>query len=216
MNSQCAAASLRQHRKISASLGRFYHSKSIFLPRYGEIGSIVTGNLQENAAVRTTFVGLTGRMQKARTKAQARRHFFCVAHGKTNCLQRFFVFGVHWNVAQHREVVPGADAQKMAPKNCAKRLSARECSGILFVSEKFGFLRNEKWRFRRKAASSFIFTGEFLGFNFAGFDVWLIECVDADYRAGNRGGDFPAEKFLPNRVHVRKSDSNDRLSCLFE
>ena len=51
-------------------------------------------------------------------------------------------------------------------------------------------------------AGSFVFAGEFPGFDFAGFDVGLIEGVDADDGAGNGGGDLPAEKFLAEIVNV--------------
>src|ERR1700676_739252 len=95
VHAQSATTALCEHREIAASLGRFYHAKSVFLPGNRQIGSIVAGNLQEHAGVWTALVGLTGGVQKPRTKAQAGGNFFRVAHPMTNGLQGFLVRCVH-------------------------------------------------------------------------------------------------------------------------
>ena len=48
----------------------------------------------------------------------------------------------------------------------------------------------------------FVFSSEFARFDFAGFDVGLIESVDADDGAGDGGSNFPAEKFLADGVDI--------------
>ncbi len=58
-------------------------------------------------------------------------------------------------------------------------------------------------------------TGEFFGLDFAGFHVRLVERVDTNDRAGHGRGDFPAEKLLAERVHVRKSNSNHGMPRFF-
>ena len=50
----------------------------------------------------------------------------------------------------------------------------------------------------------------------AGFDVGLIEGVDADDRARDGGRNLPAEEFLPQVVDVGDGDPNDRVPGFFE
>src|SRR5215813_9251555 len=71
MNSQCATAAFGEHGEIPARLRGFDDTKRVFLARNGKVGCVVTGDLQEDAAVRPSFVGLSGRMQEARAKAEA-------------------------------------------------------------------------------------------------------------------------------------------------
>src|SRR5260370_3273921 len=215
MYAQCTAAAFRQYREISASLSSFYYSKGIFLFRHGEIGCIVASDLQKNAAVWTAFVSLPGGMQKPRTEAWTRRHFFRVADGRANSLQRFFVFRVHRNVAEHSEVIAGADARKMRLQYFADRLSARKRSGVFIVRKQFGIFRNEKWRFRWKTSGRLVLVCELFGFDFARFHVRLVERVDTYDRPSHSGGDLPATKLLAECVHAWKTDTNDWMTgCL--
>src|SRR5258707_15576747 len=96
-----------------------------------------------------------------------------------------------------------------------ERLSARKRSTVLVVSKQFCIFRNKKWRFWRKTPCRFILTGEFFGLDFAGFHVRLVERVDTNDRTGHGRGDFPAEKLLAQRVHVRKSNSNHWMPGFF-
>ena len=58
--------------------------------------------------------------------------------------------------------------------------------------------------------------GQFLGLDLAGFDVGLVECVDAEDRSGYRGGNFPAEEFLAEVIRVGHSDVDNGMPCFFE
>jgi len=62
MNSQCATTAFGEHGEIPARLRGFDDTKRVFLAGNGKIGCIVTGDLQEDAAVRPSFVGLPRRM----------------------------------------------------------------------------------------------------------------------------------------------------------
>src|SRR5580692_3790680 len=105
MHTKCASPSLGEHRKIPARLRRLHDAKRIFLLGNRKILSVVTCDLQENTAVRTTLVGLPGRMQKPRSKSENGRQVLRVPHLVANLLESLFVFGVHRYVAKQSEIV---------------------------------------------------------------------------------------------------------------
>src|SRR5258708_12180408 len=74
----------------------------------------------------------------------------------------------------------------------------------------------EEWLLARQLACRFVFAREFSGCNFAGFDVWLVEGVDADDRACHGCGDLPAEKFFADSVWILHCDTHDRLACFLQ
>ena len=55
-----------------------------------------------------------------------------------------------------------------------------------------------------------------LGDDLARFNVGLIEGVDAEDRARDRGSNFPAEEFLPEVVDVGDGDAHYRVPSFFE
>src|ERR1700674_5273761 len=101
-------------------------------------------------------------------------------------------------------------------QNVGKFRAAFQRDGILFIREKFDALLLEERRFRWKASGRFVLAREFLGFDFAGFDVRLIESVDPDDRTSDGCGDFPTEKFLPEIVSIWQRDAHDGMPGLFE
>src|SRR5215472_10802969 len=109
VHAQSAAAALREYLEISACLSGFDHTEGVFLPRDGEIQGVVTGDLQEDAAVGAAFVGLPGGMQETRAEAQTGGDFLGVADGLPNGLQGLFVIAVHREVAENSEVVARAN-----------------------------------------------------------------------------------------------------------
>src|SRR5215831_458567 len=113
MDTQGSATAFGENVEIAASLRSLYDAKCVFLARHGEIGSVVAGDLQKDAAVRPAFVGLACRVQEARTEAEARGDFLFVADNMAKFLENFFVFGIHGNVAEDGEVVARADPSEM-------------------------------------------------------------------------------------------------------
>ena len=91
-----------------------------------------------------------------------------------------------------------------------------QSGGVLRVGEELDARFLQERRLGRQRAIFLVFAGELLGFDLAGFDVGLIERVDADDRAGHGRRDFPAEKFLAQVVDIRHGDADDRLAGLFE
>ena len=155
-------------------------------------------------------------MEEARAKTQASGNFLCVPHGMPHCLQRTFIFRVHGNVAKHREIISRTDSRQVRLQDITERLSARKRCGIFVIGKEFGVLRSEKRRLRRQTPRGFVLTRQLFRFDFAGFNVWLVECVDSDNRARNSGGNFPAEKFLAECVHVWQRYANHWIAGFFE
>src|SRR5690349_19477675 len=108
MYTECAAAALGEDVEIATSLRGLYDAERVFLAGHGEVGSVIVSDLKKDAAVRATFVSLTGGMQKSRAEAEASGKFLFVTNDVTEFLENFFVFGVHGDVAEDGEVIASA------------------------------------------------------------------------------------------------------------
>ena len=91
MHAQSAPPAVGQDLEIAAGLRRLDHAESVFLSGNGQVGCVIAGNLQEDAAVRAAFVGLPGRMQKARAKAKTGGYAMPVANSVPDGLQPLFM-----------------------------------------------------------------------------------------------------------------------------
>ena len=81
------ATAFGEHVEITARLRRLDDAKGIGLSRYRQVFGIIAGDLQKDTAVRPAFVGLSGRVQKARPKAEAGREFLAVADLEAQALR---------------------------------------------------------------------------------------------------------------------------------
>src|SRR5450432_1407289 len=216
MHAQSAAAAFGEDGEIAASLGGLYGAESIFLVRNRKVDGVVAGDLQKHATVGSTFVGLTGGVQKAGAEAEDGGDFLLVAYGETNGLQSFFVGFVHGDVAEESEIISGMEAAEMSFQDFHEARAAFEGVGIFFVGVELDAVAFEKRRFVGQLAGFFVLAGQFFGFNFAGFDVGLIEGVDADDRACDGGGNFPAEEFLAEVVDIVDGDAYDGMAGGFK
>ena len=113
MDSERATTAFGKYVEIASSLGRFYDAKSVLLARYGEIGCVITRDLEEYATVGAAFVGLPGRMQEARAEAETGGELLLIADDVAKFLQDFFVLGVHRDIAEDGEVITGPGACEM-------------------------------------------------------------------------------------------------------
>ena len=84
------------------------------------------------------------------------------------------------------------------------------------IGEELDAVVFEDWLLGGKGAGLLVFRRQVASGDLAGFDIGLVEGVDADDRAGDRGGDFPAEEFLAEIVNVGERDADDRMAGLFE
>ena len=114
MDPQCPAAALCEDLEVSARLSRFDDSECVRLPGNRQVGCIVTGDLQNDPAIGAAFVCLTSGVKKSRAEFQAGGHPFFVTKGMAQFLQQGFVFGVHLDIGQQREVVACARAFDMS------------------------------------------------------------------------------------------------------
>src|SRR5690349_19926164 len=177
MNAKCAAATFGEDVEVTTGLRGFYNAEGVLLSRHVEIGSIVTSDLEEDAAVGTAFVGLTGGMQKARAEAETSGEFRFVADDVAKFLERLFVFCVHWDVAENGEVVARTGAGEMFFKSVYEFSATTEGSRILFIGEELYASGFEERRLGREVTGRFVFGGEFASLDLAGFDVGLVESV---------------------------------------
>src|SRR4029077_20095178 len=113
MHAQGAAAALGQNLEITTGLCGLHRAERVFLPGHREVVGVIACELQEYSGVGAALIGLPGRVQKARTKAQARSDVLFVAHGVPDRLQQLLVRVVHLDIAQQREVVAGLQAAEM-------------------------------------------------------------------------------------------------------
>src|SRR5690348_14203700 len=104
----------------------------------------------------------------------------------------------------------------MSAQDIGKLARAGEGGSVALIGKQLNASVFEKRRLRRQLAGVLVFGGEFARFHFAGFDIGLIEGVDADDGTGDGGGDFPAKKFLADRVGIGNGDADDRMACLFD
>ena len=108
---------------------------------------------------------------------------------------------VHLNVGQQRKVISWADTFQMRAKISSK-VPATQGAGVFRISEQFdpGLLKERFFRGQRTRL--FVLACQFSRFDFAGFNVGLIESIDPDYAPGHCSGDLPAEEFLAEIVGV--------------
>src|SRR5260370_33162077 len=139
-------------------------------------------------------------MQKARAEAENRGHFFLVAQGVTNCLQRFFICGIHGDVAEDAKVITCLEPRKMGLQNISKS-RAVHCSYILLVGEKLDAACFKKWYLWRQAPGGFVLARPFPCFRLPGLRLRLVESVGAPYGAGPCPNGFPTGKILRSSVN---------------
>src|SRR5437763_414362 len=101
----------------------------------------------------------------------------------------------------------------MRAQESNQRILPAEVCGVAVIGEQLDSVFFKDRFFFRQASGLFILTGQLARDNLAGFDVWLIEGIDANDGTGYGGGDFPAEELLANVINVIYINAHDRLSC---
>ena len=87
MNAKRAAAALDQNVEVAPRLRRLDHAETRAVSRNGKVGGVLRGDLEEDAAVGTAFIGLAGRVQKARSEFEAGRDTTPIADAEPQFLQ---------------------------------------------------------------------------------------------------------------------------------
>src|SRR5260370_41385124 len=104
----------------------------------------------------------------------------------------------------------------MGAEIISQGLSACESGGVLRIGKQLCAIALEDCLFCGQRAGFLVLSGQLASFDFAGFDVGLIEGVDPDDGSSDGGGDLPAEKFLAEVVSVADRNANHWMSGGFE
>src|SRR5258708_5531327 len=154
-------------------------------------------------------------MQEPGAKSQAGCDAFLVANCVPNVLELSFVLIVHFYIRQHSKVIARTNATQMSAQIVAERFPGSQSAGVLGVGVKLNTVVLENRILSRKGTGLFVFAGQLTGLDLAGFDVGLIERVDADNRTNHGGRDLPPEEFLTKIVGVVYRNSNHRIPGIF-
>jgi hypothetical protein len=116
MQAQDAPPALAEHLEVALCLRRLDGAETVLMPRqppqppqppHIEIGGVVAGDVQKHAGVRAALIGLTGRMEKARSEAETGGDPLAVADHDADRLQRFAVKRIALDISEERAIVPG-------------------------------------------------------------------------------------------------------------
>src|SRR5260370_42282253 len=149
---------------------------------------------------------------------------FVIAYGHAQGLQQRVVVRITPDITKQGKVVAGAKTRQMRAQIVLERAVGRmlragcfrEVGGVLVVREKLEARFFKYGFFGRKRAGEFVFRGELFGYDFARFDVGLIEGVDPEDGACDRGRNFPAKELLPEIVDLRYGEAYDRAPGFFQ
>src|SRR5215469_5407177 len=188
MHPECATAALGKHSEISSCLCSLHDPKSIFLTRHRQVVRVVAGHLQEDAAIRPAFVGLSSGMEEARTKAETCRDMLLVANQMADRLQAFLMRFVHLNVSEQSKIIACLDSAQMRLQISRQRFvrarSLRQLRSILVVGEELHTFVLDNRLFGGQGACFFVLGRQVPRGYFAGFYVRLIEGVNSNDRTG--------------------------------
>ena len=91
-----------------------------------------------------------------------------------------------------------------------------QVGGILVVGVEIGLRGGHHRCFRRQRAGFFERRGQLAGLDLGGLDVGLVERIDAEDGAGDRGRHLEAEKFLADMVDRFHDDADHGMPGLFQ
>ena len=93
-------------------------------------------------------------------------------------------------------------------------LAQRVC--VLVVGKEFDLVGRHHRRFRWQRAGFFESGGQLAGLDLGGFDIRLVERIDAEDGACHSSRDLEPKEFLADVVDRFHDDANDRMSGLFQ
>src|SRR4029077_13789833 len=124
---------------------------------------------------------------------------------------------IAFDVGEEGAVVLRTQAVEMRPQTGHERVAAaRKGLRICRVGEKLDAAVHTERPLRGQLAGRLEGGRELARLQLARLDIRLIEMVDANERAGNGGGEFPAEEFLTELVAVGDVKAQDGLTGPFE
>ncbi len=213
MHTERASSALGEHVEIAARLRRLDHAERVFGTRHREVRAVVRRHLEEHAAVRAALVGLTGRVQETGSELGRGRDVLRIADRLAHPLDPAPGSGLALDIGEHPDIVARADAPEMRAQD-ADRVGALQLGRVARVREEAECAVRGERLLVGQGAGLVVGVGKLLRLELARLDVGLVEGVDADDRACNRGRHLPAEELLHDRLRVRKRDRDHRLPCL--
>src|SRR5216683_1191686 len=215
MDAQGAPTALGEDIEVAARLRRLDGAEAVSAAWDAKVAAIIVGDLQKNAGIRSAFVGLAGRVEKAWPKADTSRDAPGVADHAPHRLQGAGMRRIALDIGEQRAVVALPELTEMRPqitRQRGARAAIGECPGIPLVGEERDPVGGEDRLFRPQPAALLVLVGELAGLDLAGLDIGLVERTEANDGAGDGGGDLPAEEFLAELAGIREGDADDRLA----
>src|SRR5205085_10573362 len=113
METDCAAVTFFQRRKISERLRLLEHAERVRLARNLQVCRILIRQLNEEAVFGAAFVQLPRRMQKSWAIARGRCYVKLVAQSGANLTKKAVVLVPFLNVSEERYVIIRMNAREM-------------------------------------------------------------------------------------------------------
>src|SRR5688572_10519437 len=110
---------------------------------------------------------------------------FSVANGVTRGLQKLLMLLIHLNVSEGRKVITRLQTIEMSFQISAQGSLCRgafQCGSIPVIGKQLDAVAVVKRCLRRQRSGALVLVSKFARFDLAGFDVGLIERIDADDR----------------------------------
>src|SRR5260370_12337454 len=200
MHAQHTPAALGQHLEVAARLRRLDDGEGEFLPGDRKVVGILAGDLQEHAGVWTALVGLPGRMEEGRSKAEAGGDPLAIADHAPDVLQCIMMLLVAFDIGKKRAIISGLDPLQVRREIFRQRTGTAESVAVPLVGKKRNAILGEEGRCRRQFTAPFVGGRELARLRLARLDVRLVERIDAEDPARTGRGDLPTEEFLPKRT----------------
>ena len=122
---------------------------------------------------------------------------------------------IHLNVSEQRKVIVRLSIDRDALSDSRQGSVAGgvfNAAAFLIIGKQLDAVVFEERRLGRQRSRLLVFFSEFSRLDLAGFDVRLIEWIDADDRSGHSGGEFPTKEFLPEVVDVGNGNRDYRMT----
>ena len=127
VRAQDAPPALFEDAEVATRLCGLDDAEARFAARYFHIRSGIRRDLEKNAGVRSTLVGLTGRVQETRPELQTGGDVLSVADRGSQLLQRLYVSLAAVQIGQDGEIIAIVNATEVRAEPTLQR---RVCSGL--------------------------------------------------------------------------------------
>ena len=142
-----------------------------------------------------------------------------VAHRQPHLLQRVDMCRIALDIGEQRDIIAAARAREMRLDPGAERAvgaGLAQLGGVVLVGIEIGLGGGHDRLLRRQRTGFLERAGQLAGLDLGGFDVGLVERVDAEHRARHRGRHLEPEKFLADMVDRLHDDAHHGMPGRFQ